>query len=59
MNILMKLINSTLVQSIVALVAGIILYNFIKKIINKNLNVKKLNSKQETYVKLINNIMVN
>lgn len=57
MNILMKLINSTLVQSIVALVAGIILYNFIKKIINKNLNVKKLNSKQETYVKLINNII--
>ena len=56
MDIIKNLINSSWTKSLVALIIGIIIYKFIKKVINKNLKVKKLNSKQETYVKLINNI---
>ena len=57
MNFFKELIGSAGFKSIVAFIAGIILYNFIKKIMNKNLKVKKLNSKQETYVRLINNVI--
>lgn len=57
MNLFKELIGSAGFKSIVAFIAGIILYNFIKKIMNKNLKVKKLNSKQETYVRLINNVI--
>lgn len=56
MGVITNIIQSNISKSIIALIIGIILYNFIKKFINKNIKVKKLNSRQETYFKLINNI---
>lgn len=56
LDLIKDLIESNLAKSIIALFIGIIIYNFIKRIINKNVKVNKLNSRQETYFKLINNI---
>lgn len=57
MNIFIKnIIESNWTKSVIIFIIGIIIYNFIKRVLNKNLNGKKLNSKQTTYVKLLNNI---
>lgn len=56
MELIKNLIQSNLLKSLIALVIGIIIYNFLKRVINKNINVKNLNSRQETYFKLINNV---
>ena len=56
MEIVKNLINSSLIKSLFALLIGVIIYNVIKKIVNHRLKAKKFNSKQETYIKLINNI---
>lgn len=57
MDIFIKnIVESNWTKTIVIFIVGIMIYNFIKRVIKKNLKGKELNSRQTTYVKLLNNV---
>ena len=55
-ELIKNILQSNLAKSLIAFFIGIIIYNFLRSLIKKNVKVKNLNSRQETYFKLINNI---